>query len=54
MAVKRERVLRICLEGRNRREVALSPPVAYLFGCFRDGYSVRGLTGTNSLSCRFT
>ena len=37
MAVKRGRVLRICLEGRNRREVALSPPVAYLFGCFRGG-----------------
>ena len=36
-----------------RGEAALRPPVAYLFGCFRDGYNVRGLTGTNSPSCRF-
>ena len=36
-----------------RVEVALWPPVAHLFGCFGDGYSVRGLTGTNSPSCRF-
>jgi hypothetical protein len=35
-----------------RGEAALRPPVAYLFGCFGDGYNVRGLTGTNSPSCR--
>jgi hypothetical protein len=47
---------RLKLRPVHPRQFRLKPglPAVRLEGCFRDGYSVRGLTGTNSLSCRFT